>query len=286
MSGSRILIASDLDRTLIYSAAALAMTAGEGPPLICVERYLGKDSSFMTHRAGEVLRELAGAVTLVPVTTRTQEQLLRVDLPGAPHRYAIAANGGVLLVDGTVDASWDRRVQWRLADAVPLDEVWRHVSGCGDPSWMMKLRTAADLFCYAVVDRQRMPADFLARTTAWAADRGWVTSLQGRKLYWLPKGLTKSEAVREVAQRMDASLVLAAGDSLLDADLLECADLGVHPPHGELADAGWSAPHVTRVAGTGVLAGEHIVEWFASTVRAAAGRADGFARTAVTPAGR
>jgi hypothetical protein len=180
----------------------------------------------------------------------------------------VAANGGVLLVDEQVDASWTRQVRQRLADVAPLEEVWRHADRSCQPAWTTSLRIAADLFCYAVVDRQRMPEDFLDGVTEWAAERGWVTSLQGRKLYWVPKSLTKSAAVREVARRIDATLVLAAGDSLLDTDLLEYADLGAHPCHGELFETSWSAPHVTRTPAAGVLAGEQIVEWFTTTVEA------------------
>jgi prepilin-type processing-associated H-X9-DG protein len=265
MSGSRrVLVASDLDRTLIYSEGALALTIGEQPPLICVEHYLEKKASFMTERAGELMCHLSAIATVMPVTTRTPEQLKRVKLPGSPHQFAVAANGGVLFVDGHVDASWSTRVRQRLAEVAPLDEVWAHVSQVCHQAWTIKVRNAENLFCYAMIDRAKLPADFLARTTAWAAERGWGTSLQGRKLYWVPKTLTKSAAVREVADRIDATVVLGAGDSLLDIDLLEGADLGVHPRHGELFDADWSAPHVTRTSAAGVLAGQQILEWFSA----------------------
>jgi prepilin-type processing-associated H-X9-DG protein len=262
-----VLVASDLDRTLIYSRTALALTIGEQPPLICVEHHLEKKASFMTERAGELMRQLSAIATVMPVTTRAPDRLDRVKLPGRPYQFAVAANGGVLFVDGHVDASWRRQVRQRLAEAASLDEVWAHVGQACHQAWTIKLRNTEDLFCYAVIDRARMPAEFLAQTTAWAAERGWGTSLQGRKLYWMPKTLTKSAAVREVARRIDASIVLAAGDSLLDIDMLEGADLGVHPRHGELFDADWSAPHVTRTSAVGVLAGQKIIEWFSATVQ-------------------
>ena len=96
----------------------------------------------------------------------------------------------------------------------------------------------------------------------WAEDRGWTVSLQGRKIYAVPKPLTKSAAVREVARRTGADLTLAAGDSLLDADLLLAADRGWRPGHGELADAGWTAPPITALPERGVAAGERILREF------------------------
>jgi hypothetical protein len=262
-----VLVASDLDRTLIYSKQALALSAGEQPPLICVERYLGEEASFMTARAGRLMHDLSAETAVMPVTTRTPEQLDRVRLPGQRHRFAVAANGGVLFVDGSVDAAWSRRVRSRLAGVASLDEVWAHAGQASHRPWTLKIRTVPDLFCYAVIDRSRMPAEWLMQATGWAAERGWRVSLQGRKLYWVPGTLTKSAAVREVADRVDASIVLAAGDSLLDIDLLETADLGMHPRHGELFTSGWSAPHVTPTSEAGVLAGQTILEWFSATAR-------------------
>jgi hypothetical protein len=132
-----------------------------------------------------------------------------------------------------------------------------------DLAWTLNLRNAEDLFCYAVVDRALLPVGFVAEVTAWAADRGWTTSLQGRKLYWVPRTLTKAAAVDEISRRIDAQLVLGAGDSLLDIDLLMAADRGIHPGHGEIAESGWQAPHVQRTASVGGWAGEDICRWFA-----------------------
>ena len=96
----------------------------------------------------------------------------------------------------------------------------------------------------------------------WAENRGWTVSLQGRKIYAVPKPLTKSAAMREVARRTGAELTLAAGDSLLDADLLLAADRAWRPGHGELADEGFVAPAVSALPERGVLAGERILREF------------------------
>lgn len=261
-----VLLASDLDRTLIYSPKAMALAPGR-PETVCVEWHEGKQSSFMTQGAAQTITELAGEAMVVPVTTRIAEQYQRVRLPGPAPRFAIAANGGLLYVDGTPDRTWSRAVQNAVATSHPLTEVWEHLGRVCSPHFTIKLRNAAGLFCYAVVHTRRLPAGFVDEVSAWAAERGWRTSLQGRKLYWVPDGLTKSAAVAEVARRCDAALVLAAGDSLLDVDLLLAADLGIHPRHGELFDSGWSAPTVTTTASAGIVAGEEVLTWFAAAVR-------------------
>lgn len=260
-----VLAASDLDRTLIYSTKASRL-GGDKPPVVCVEIHDGKQVSFMTAVAAQALVPLAAACTLVPVTTRIPAQFERVTLPGPAPKYAIAANGGLLYVDGVLDRAWSAGVARQLVDGFPLSDVWKQAGHVCRPEWTIKLRNAAELFCYAVVRPDRLPAGFVSDLSGWAAERGWRISLQGRKLYWVPEALTKSAAVAEIARRIDAGLVLAAGDSLLDTDLLLAADLGIHPRHGELYDTGWSAPNVVQTAAAGVGAGEQIVTWFAATV--------------------
>jgi hypothetical protein len=264
-----ILCATDLDRTLIYSRGALAAAGDLVRDVVPVEVHEGHDASWMTRGAADAFAELTRRARVVPVTTRTPEQWRRIRLPGPPPRYAITANGGVLLVDGRVDHSWDATVAAELAEVPPLAEIWAYASQVCRPEWTVKLRNARGLFCYAVVHRKRLPSGFLAETSAWAEHRGWRLSLQGRKLYWVPRSLTKSAAVAEVARRTGISRVVAAGDSLLDADLLLAAERGIAARHGELVASGWQAAHVTVTSASGVLAGAEIVDWFRARVASA-----------------
>ncbi|MFJ2131735.1 HAD family hydrolase [Streptomyces sp. NPDC087845] len=259
------LVASDLDRTLIYSAAALrlSMPDAEAPRLLCVEVYDHKPLSYLTETAATLLDELGRSTVFVPTTTRTREQYGRIHLPGPAPRFAICANGGHLLVDGVSDPDWQTRVARRLADeCASLAEVRAHLLAAADPAWLLKERVAEDLFAYLVVERPLLPEGWVKELGEWAQTRGWTVSLQGRKIYAVPGPLTKSAAMEEVARRTGATLTLAAGDSLLDADLLLAADRGWRPAHGELADTGWSAPHVDVTAECGVAAGEEILRNF------------------------
>jgi phosphoserine phosphatase len=262
-----IVAASDLDRTLIYSRGALEAHDDLDRRLVAVERHEGKDASWMTAEAAAVFADLHRAAIVVPVTTRTPEQWHRVRLPGPRPKYAITANGGVLLVDGAVDHGWDAVVAAELRRVAPLAQIWEHATQVCRPEWTVKLRNARGLFCYAVLHRKRLPPGFLAETAAWARDRGWQLSLQGRKLYWVPRSLTKSAAVAEVVRRTGAGPVVAAGDSLLDADLLESATRGIVARHGELVASGWTAPTVTVTGRSGVLAGAEIVDWLSARAR-------------------
>ncbi|MFJ9719355.1 HAD family hydrolase [Streptomyces sp. NPDC101213] len=265
-----VLVASDLDRTLIYSAAALALTMPDAraPRLLCVEVHESRPLSYMTETAARLLTDLGDAAVFVPTTTRTRKQYQRISLPGPPPAYAICANGGHLLVDGVSDPDWQAAVNARLADeCAPLAEVQAHLAAFADPLWLRKERIAEDLFAYLVVERELLPEEWVKELAVWAEERGWTVSLQGRKIYAVPKPLTKSAAVREVARRTGAELTLTAGDSLLDADLLLVSDRGWRPGHGELHEAAWTAPQVTALPERGVLAGERILREFLKGAR-------------------
>lgn len=264
------LLASDLDRTLIYSANALFLDAADedAPAMVVAEVYEGKPLSFMTRAAEDLLVSVAGSAVFVPVTTRTVAQYRRIRLPGPAPEYAVTTNGGVLLHHGQPDAGWQDKVRSLVAGGcAPLAEVSAYLARPEFSSWTLKLRTAEDLFAYAVVDRAALPGGFLLELESWCAERGWTVSLQGRKLYCVPVPVTKQDAVAEVARRVGADRIAAAGDSLLDRPMLEAADVAFRPRHGELDDAGYTDPHLRVTDARGVLAGEEILRRVLELVR-------------------
>ncbi|WP_342746951.1 HAD family hydrolase [Streptomyces aidingensis] len=285
------MVASDLDRTLIYSAGALmlAMPDARAPRLLCVEVHEGRPLSFVTETAAGLFAELAREALFVPVTTRTRKQYRRVRLPVAEPAYAICANGGHILVNGHTDHDWHRHIRQTLAaSCAPLEEVRERMWHTADPVWVRKERTAEELFVYLVVERDSFPESWAKDFAGWAEERGWTVSVQGRKVYAVPRPLTKSAAVAEVARRAGAGEILAAGDSHLDADLLLAAAHGWRPGHGELALSGWTAPHVTGLTASGVVCGEAILHALLARIRdrARTRPARPAPRTAPTPDGR
>jgi hypothetical protein len=260
----RWLVASDLDLTLIFSRHWFRLPAGAAEqPVVAVESFQGEPASFMTEEAFAGLAELRRWAELVPVTTRTLGQYSRIDLGGRP-RFAVAANGGHLLVDGVPDPGWAAMVAARLRGCAPLEEV-RAVAERFAGDWTRLVRVADQLFVYLVAhERDGIPD--LAEVTARAEAVGWTVSLQGRKIYFVPAPLTKQAALAEVAVRAGAEKIVAAGDSLLDAPMLLAADVALRPAHGELHDRSWTAPHLRVTACDGLLGGEEIVASFLTLV--------------------
>jgi hypothetical protein len=265
------LVACDLDRTLIYSSRAFWLDTpdADAPAIVVCELYQGVPISYMTRAAEHLLRSLAAAATFVPVTTRTVAQYRRVQVPGPVPRFAITTNGGTILVDGEPDPEWSAALQERLgAEAAPLPEVRSLLEDPAAATWILRVHTAEDLFTYAIIDREAMPAAWIATLHDQCRERGWTVSVQGRKLYCVPAAVNKSTAVAEVRRRLGGPVLLAAGDSLLDQRMIEDADFGFRPAHGELHEADFQSDNLTVSSRRGILAGEELLRSIAARLAA------------------
>ena len=267
---SRVLFATDLDRTLIYSAAAAGLGQEEGEedvaatdPLVGalgVEVYDGRTISYVSPGFADRFASLRERCTVVPVTTRTRAQYERITVfgPTTPE-WAVVANGGVVLHHGEPDEGWATEVRSRMAATTDVDLA-------GVTAWMAEVagrfidhvRTADGFFAYTILDRAAMPDDAGEVLAEWLEPRGWRLSIQGRKMYAVPASVSKSGAVRMLVDRLGIDLLVAAGDSLLDRDLLDIADVSIRPRHGELHDAGHPTHVVTSAAG--IAAAEEILD--------------------------
>ncbi|QIS16732.1 HAD family hydrolase [Nocardia arthritidis] len=264
------LVATDLDRTMIYSRNAF--DTATDVPTVCVEQLDGSPLSFMTTAAALRMQALTVSAAVVPATTRTIKQFDRIQLPGAPWRYAITSNGGNILVDGVPDRYWRGDIDALVrAGGATLTEVTAALADRIDDSWVDKFRVADQLFCYLVVKPRAVPEGFLAEWDSWCRARGWSVSQQGRKIYAMPDAVCKSRAVAEVRRRLrengelaDEARTFAAGDGALDAAMLRTADAAIRPRHGELEQLNWTHPNLTVTRASGILAGAEIVDWFIS----------------------
>jgi hydroxymethylpyrimidine pyrophosphatase-like HAD family hydrolase len=259
----KAVLALDLDQTLIFSARSAEPL--DGAETVWVEDYLGEPLSLMTLRAHDLLAVVSARHHVVPVTTRTPEQFGRVRLPGR-QPYAICANGGILLQQGIRDPDWDARVAEELTGAEHASDVAKRIGLVADQPWVKTFRQVEDLFVYVVAHaRDQIPDGWLQELAGWAAGHGWTVSVQGRKVYVVPNALSKGAAAQRVADLLGGPL-LAAGDSLLDRDLLESAVVRARPGHGELHRIGYHVPGLYVSAAAGARAAEQILAWL--TVRA------------------
>ena len=130
------LVASDLDRTLIYSRDAMGENQFRDTSPVCVEIYRDAPLSYMTSSAIALLTDLLAHAPFVPVTTRTPEQFGRVQLPGGTPHYSVVSSGGRILVDGVDDHRWRSGVERAVAaGSAPLDDVVGRLAVAAEEDW-------------------------------------------------------------------------------------------------------------------------------------------------------
>ncbi|WP_342511893.1 HAD family hydrolase [Sporosarcina sp. FSL K6-1522] len=231
-----ILFTSDLDRTLIYSKRMMENYPVDGD-IIPIE-YKGDDIiSYMSLDSIEMLRQFNEKQLFVPVTTRAVYQYERIEVfqNDIQPKYAITSNGGTILVDGKVDEEWGKLIQQRIAaTAIPNEDLLRVFADIRHEEWVAKEFYVDALFYMFHVHLDRIPHAELRAFESRIGELGWRLFLHGRKLYILPTELNKAHAVDHLQKYLTYDMHVAAGDSLMDYDMLLQADIGYSPAHGEI----------------------------------------------------
>ena len=189
MRNESILFASDLDNTLLFSHKHAQ--AGD----VCVEYLDGKAQGFFTPKVIRGLAQINRTMRFVPVTSRSIAQFLRIQFPpGCVPKYALVANGGLLLRNGAVDPAWQAR---SLALVAP---------------WRGELAKAGELLAQVPLPlRARMVDDLYL----FAPDRNIIDVFKIKYDYHNAKAILKAAAVGTSPERMlmDMGRVPAGGSS-------------------------------------------------------------------------
>ena len=246
-----VLITTDLDRTLIFSSRATAQLGG-GLPADPVESSGEQTAGELCRAARDALLALPGHARICVATSRSVSRLKRLRLPFAVP-YAIAANGGVVLIDGEPDPEWAARIAGLVARAAPAGEIRAVLTGfragpggstgtggSAGPPWLQRLGDEDDMCCLAIVEPPLLAAGQLAEIAGRCLELGWEASLVGRKLYAFPAGFGKEHAATFMAEKVArqagaAPRRLAAGDTEHDRLMLADADLAWVPAGSDLA---------------------------------------------------
>lgn len=232
-----MLFASDLDQTLIYSHRTFISKEIDAQ-IRPVEKLDDQYISFMTQNALQALKEIAQSVLFVPITTRTKLQYQRINFLNydITYQYAVTSNGGTIFSEGAEDEEWTRLVLAGKDKCLAAQDLIHKFAEISHPSWVIKNsgKMADDLFYYCIIEREKIPVTELAAFKLWVSENNWELSVQGRKLYLVPQNVNKKAAIHYLKEKENICRVIAAGDSLLDLDMLKEADLALAPAHGEL----------------------------------------------------
>ena len=201
----KILFACDLDNTLIHSYKKFR----EGD--ICVEIFDGREQSFISPRALDLLKKISARIFFVPVTTRSIEQYRRIFwAENFCPRFAVVANGAFFL-DGARQENFLREV------VAPYEEELKLQLAAADEKIFSIARIVDESFLFLKC-REDFDAEIFFDTSL-------TVQRTGKKIYLFPPLLNKGEALRQLTKKFSPEKIFAAGDSEIDLPMLELADV-------------------------------------------------------------
>jgi len=235
----KILFATDLDRTMIYSAKFLEDAVMDD--IQCIEHNEKGEIAYMLKESIALKEELSQLLYLVPVTTRSRALFERVTV-FRDSEYAVIENGAIILHHGEILEFWEREIENYLLK--------------GD--FVRKLKGASDLLSkirYTAEDSVRWIGNkFVMCKTDYPEKMGQLLSelldiddfhytIQGRKVYVIPKGITKENAVSFLKGLLKINHTFASGDGKLDLEMLLQADTAFVPSDAELLKDNGNTDH-------------------------------------------
>lgn len=221
---------SDLDRTLIFSSK---FNIDNNP---CIEIYNGKEISFISKNIVNKVKEMQKSMSFIPVTTRTQEQYERIEFSkfGIVFPMAVVCNGGKILVDGRENLEYKAYIEELLHKSGSIEDVMHEFEKYDNIVGIIKTRVVENLFFYSVVDEDIFNVEYLNGFFSHLNKNNWNYFINGRKIYYIPEGISKDQAIKFIADKLKDYKFVAMGDSLMDLPMLKVAEAAYIPKHGEL----------------------------------------------------
>ena len=226
---------SDLDNTLIYSHRQQIEDSK-----VLVELLNGKEQSYMTEFTYSFLKG-ADWLSMIPVTTRSQEQYRRLLFPETFHiKYALICNGGKLLVNGTESQEWSKETLEMTQNDLPdLEMLSRRLQDlCA-----YEVRRPECYYHYAKADEPGRICDALRKVYE---KKNIIIEHDRSKVYLFPRNINKGEAVRRFSKMYGVAFSVAAGDSSIDLPMLCAVD---HPLIPTALNEAEHIPNATALAG-------------------------------------
>lgn len=200
-----MIFATDLDRTMIYSKRMFDIEKIKNVTL--VETLDGKDITYMSNYALKELEELNKQIYVIPTTTRSFEQFMRIKT-FKYCKYAIVANGGTILYNGKVLKEWEEHISDILKNyTIEMENMKKFLN---NQSVITREATLVDgKFVFTKTDDIEKCEKILEEKLD---KKLWNYCFQGDKVYIIPKEVTKSNAINYLKNLLNEKILAVAGD--------------------------------------------------------------------------
>lgn len=223
-----MIFATDLDNTMIFS---YRLIEGYKDIVSCVEYYNLKPITYMTYSAIEKIKKIADKIYVIPTTTRSISQFMRVELFSCL-KFAIVDNGGTILQNGNIDKTWEKYIE-NILGKYDFEYVLNVLDKL--PSITLKPRIIDGKFVFTKSEN----IDLCKKILFSKIDKNkWQLSFHGPKIYIVPIEITKKKALSYLNEQVicNNELIICAGDSNLDLSMLEYSDYGLISHNCELSN--------------------------------------------------
>ncbi len=215
----KILFACDLDNTLIHSYKY----KHEGD--VCIEYINGKEQSYISKNALNILSKLNEKIDFVPITTRSLEQFRRIIWPdNCKPQYVITTNGGNLLVNNNINCDWYLESSEYIAlvfeKLISLRDELLHQNR------FIRVRIVDDAYLFAYCKDGININEILLE---YKNILGINVIASGKKIYFFPNQINKGHALIRLKKVLESQYIIAAGDSSIDMPMFKEADLAIVP---------------------------------------------------------
>jgi len=221
----RPVVFADLDDTLFQTARKMSETPD--PDRVASVSSNGKHS-YMTRAQDQMFSWLTGTTRFIPTTARSQSAMDRCQFVFSD--YQILANGGTVLLPGGIrDAEWDAWVSVVSGGAMAsLDAIKQAMAPLvgkdGFRTWIV-FENSTPIYLCAKSDGPEGVLDEAESRFRDLALNQIHFHRNGRNLGFIPKGITKADAVRAVMDKIPHLAerpVWGMGDSLSDLEFMGC----------------------------------------------------------------
>ena len=229
-----MVVFSVLDRSIIYSKRFLGKDKSE----LEIEIYKNENISYISKKTVKLIKQLQKNIEFIPTTTRNIEQFKRIEFSkyDIDFKYAITSNGGNILVNGQIDSEYKDYINQKLKNSIHIDEIMKLLEEYKNIKGIKKIRKADNIFAYIVVDNT-FDLKYIESFINKIKDFNWETYINGTKIYFLPKELKKSTAIKYICDKFDYKNTFAIGDSIMDKDMLDFCKNSYLLNHGDLVNS-------------------------------------------------
>jgi hydroxymethylpyrimidine pyrophosphatase-like HAD family hydrolase len=230
----KILFFCDLDDTIIQTGRKTDFTKS---PIVAAYNKKGNASSYIYPGVKMFLEGIiSSGVLFIPTTARNIESYQRTRIiSGHSPKYVVLNFGGTILVDGKVDAFWDKEMRSKYEKIKSLSEIINEVSKNLDSDKYNLSVNSIDGFYVNIhnkrfTDSEPLLVEMKRKLELYIEDnKDFYLHINGNSFAILPSFLNKKNGVEYLISKINPSLVLGAGDNPSDLGFMRLADFSLVP---------------------------------------------------------